>query len=89
MARERGKTAIESLEYKPADGGVVSETRSKVSRGGSGGGPSYDYDHKTAVHSSLEDAKAHLESCLGHCFAGSKEESVREPDEKAGTAPTD
>jgi hypothetical protein len=89
MARERGKEKIEGVEFRPAEGGLVSETRKKVSRGGSGGGPGYDYDHETAVHHSMDDAKAHLESCLGHVFKGGKEESVRVPDKEAGTQPTD
>lgn len=82
MARERGKAKIESLEFRPAEGGLISEMRKRVSRGGSGGGPAYEMDHETTVHPTMEHAEAHLRESLGHVFEGAKEESVREPEGK-------
>jgi hypothetical protein len=76
------KQEIEEVAFRPAKGGIISETRTKTKRPGQGGGPSYDYDHDTEVHPSMEHAQAHLEAKLGDCFGGKREEPTGEPGEK-------
>ncbi len=60
-----GKPEVDEVSFKPAEGGVISETRSKYKRGGQGGGPDYDYEHTTAIHSTIEHAQAHLAKTMG------------------------
>lgn len=75
---KRGKGEVESVQFKPAKGGVISETRHKIKRGGQGGGPLHDYEHETAVHPTIESAHAHLTAMMGHSFAGKAEEKEEE-----------
>lgn len=56
----KGKRTVESVEFRKAKGGVISETRFKTARGGQGGGPDCDYNHETAIHTTAEHAQAHL-----------------------------
>lgn len=70
-ASKSRKGEVISVEFRPAKGGVVSETRTKYKRGGQGGGPMDDYEHETAVHSTKEDAAAHLHAALGKAWGGS------------------
>lgn len=69
------KSTIESVSFRPAKGGVISETSHRTKRSGQGGGPMHDYDHETAVHPSMEHAQAHLGKMLGDCYGSSKGES--------------
>lgn len=71
----RGKPEVKEVSFKPAKGGIVSETRKEVKRGGQGGGPNYDYEHETAVHPTIESAHAHLTAMMGHAFAGKEEKA--------------
>ncbi len=63
------KTLVE-VSFKPATGGMISETRHKTSGGKFG--PDYKYD--TAVHGSLGHAVRHLKAAFGH--AGKKKAAV-------------
>lgn len=72
------KHEIESVEFRGAKGGIVSETRMRHKRPGQGGGPDYDYKHETGVHPTLEHAKEHLETALGHLFTGASKEGAKE-----------
>jgi hypothetical protein len=61
---DKGERELMSVEFTPAKGGVVSETRMKVKGKG-------DYpDHRTsrAIHASMADATRHLKSAMGDCF---------------------
>lgn len=69
----RGKTEVTHVSFKPAKGGIVSETHKETKRGGQGGGPMHDYDTETAVHPTIESAHAHLTAMMGHAFAGKSE----------------
>jgi hypothetical protein len=66
------------VSFKPAKGGVISETRTKMKRGGQGGGPDYDYKTENGVHPSMEHASAHLKSTLGHSFTDTEAEENAE-----------
>lgn len=66
----KGNRECVSVEFKPAKGGVVSESRFETKRGGQGGGPMMDYDHETAVHPTEESAHEHLGKMLGQHFEG-------------------
>lgn len=56
---------LQSIEFKPAKGGVISETRVRKTTPGR----DYpDYTTETAVHASVEDAIDHLKSKLESCF---------------------
>lgn len=70
---ERSKGEVKEVSFKPAKGGIVSETRREFKRGGQGGGPSHDYEHETAVHPDMKSAHAHMAAMMGHCFKGEKE----------------
>lgn len=74
----KGKPTVTSVEFRPAKGGVVSETRTETKRGGQGGGPMCDYDSATAVHPTLESAADHLKKHMGNAFS----DSDREADDK-------
>jgi hypothetical protein len=81
----KGKRICESVEFRPAKGGVVSETRYKVARGGQGGGPTHDYEHESGVHATKEDAHAHLDKMMGGAWATGEDtapKSEEEPGEK-------
>lgn len=56
---------VAGIEFKPADGGMISETRHRTA--GDKYGPSFE--HKTAVHAKLSDAVAHLKKHMGGSFA--------------------
>jgi hypothetical protein len=75
------KPEILEVAFKPAKGGVVSETRTRTPRGGQGGGPSFEHDSEQGVHPTMEHAVAHLKSSLGHCFGAAPEAEVEEPKE--------
>lgn len=63
--------SVDSVEFRPADGGLVSETRGKIARKGRGGmGP--EYKHSTGVHTTLSSAVAHMKKNLAHHFAKKK-----------------
>lgn len=64
----KGKREVEAVEFRPAKGGVISETKTKVHRGGQGGGPDYDYEREETGHPTHEHAAAHLKKMLGHAF---------------------
>lgn len=74
MAKHKGE--VESVTFRPAKGGVVSETTTAYKRGGQGGGPDREYEHETAVHPTHEHAAAHLKSMLGHAYASEEEEKA-------------
>lgn len=74
MNTKRGKPEVESVTFRPAKGGVISETARKIKRGGQGGGPMHDYEHETTVHPTIESAHEHLTAMMGHAFAGEKAE---------------
>jgi hypothetical protein len=67
MARESNsrdrKGEVMGLEFKPAKGGLISETHMKYKRGGQGGGP-------------MED---HLAAVMGHCFPSGTDKEDDEP----------
>lgn len=65
----KGKREVQEIVIRPAQGGVVSETRHKVHRGGQGGGPAYDHESATAVHGDMKSVRKHLNDHLGHCFS--------------------
>jgi hypothetical protein len=63
------------VEFRPAKGGITSETHMKFKRGGQGGGPSEDHETETAIHPTMDHAHAHLTAMLGHCMANQKAEA--------------
>jgi hypothetical protein len=67
------KGEVTEVGFRPAKGGVVSETRRRFKRSGQGGGPDFDHETETAVHATPESAAAHLKTVLGHAFAESTE----------------
>jgi hypothetical protein len=69
----KGKRTVVEVSFRPAKGGVVSETRTETKRGGQGGGPSMDYDQETAVHPTAEDAHAHLDKMMAGCWGKGSE----------------
>lgn len=82
MKKERGgKPEIQSVNFEPAEGGLVSETRMKYKRGGQGGGPDYDYETERAIHPSIEHAAEHLREKLGHHFGAKKATKEEAPAE--------
>jgi len=70
----RGKGEVVAVEFRPAKGGVTSETHMRYKRGGQGGGPMEDHEREMAVHTSAEDAHQHLSKMMGHCFGGKKDD---------------
>ncbi len=70
---ERSKGEVKEVSFRPAKGGVVSETRREYKRGGQGGGPMMDHESETAVHADMKSAMSHMKSCMGHCFKGESE----------------
>lgn len=75
MAR---KPEVVGIEFKPAKGGMMSETRTRQQRSGQGGGPLMEHDSEMAIHPTMDHAKAHLEKCMGHCFGSSDSEKTAE-----------
>lgn len=69
----KGKPEVKEVSFRPAKGGIVSETRKETKRGGQGGGPISDYEHETAVHPTIESAHEHLSAMMGHHFKGKAE----------------
>ena len=69
----KGKREVAEITIKPAAGGVTTETRHKVSRGGQGGGPAYDHEQANAIHPDMKSLRKHLNDHLGHCFSGGGE----------------
>jgi hypothetical protein len=67
------KAELLEVSYKPAQGGVISETRTRMKRGGQGGGPDYDHETEQAVHPTLEHAQKHLSKVFGKTFGGHEE----------------
>lgn len=53
--------SVQGIEFKPATGGMISETRHKVS----GGKYGPDYKYETAVHPSIGHAVRHLKAAFG------------------------
>lgn len=78
------KPELLEVSYRPAKGGVVSETRTRTKRSGQGGGPDFDHESETGVHPSLEHAQAHMASVLSDCFTGgsAKPQPNNNPGEK-------
>lgn len=75
----KGKKELRSVRFEPAKGGVISETETRVHRGGSGGGPEYDHEREMGVHPTMEHAKEHLGKMMAGCFKdGAKEEKLEE-----------
>jgi len=74
MIAEKGRKPghVESISFRPAEGGLVSETTTKYKRGGSGGGPDSEYDRETGIHPTIEHAIAHLKETMGHHYKGGK-----------------
>lgn len=64
------KPEVTGIEFRPAQGGMMSETHTRTQRSGQGGGPLMEHESEMAIHPSMEHAKAHLEKCMGHCFGG-------------------
>jgi hypothetical protein len=73
---QKSKPEVESVSFRPAKGGMISETHMRIKRGGQGGGPVHDYESNTAVHPDMKSAHAHLTAMLGHSFEGPSRESV-------------
>lgn len=67
----KSKPEVSEVTFRKAKGGVISETRKEIRRGGQGGGPVMDYEHESAVHSDMKSAHDHLTAMLGHSFEGS------------------
>ena len=65
----KGERELMGVEFSPAKGGVVSETRHRVK---SSRGDFMDHKVTKAVHTSLADVTRHLKTVMGDCF--SKEE---------------
>jgi len=65
-----GSRELIEVSFKPATGGMISETRHKT--GGGKFGP--DYKHDTAVHGSLGHAVRHLKAAFGQVGASKKKE---------------
>jgi hypothetical protein len=62
------KKELVSVELRPAKGGVISRTNMKTSRGGQGGGPSYDHNSEETVHPTMEHMQAHIGKMMGMAF---------------------
>ncbi len=67
-APSHGSRELIEVSFKPATGGMISETRHKT--GGGKFGPDYKYD--TAVHGSLGHAVRHLKAAFGKAAGGKK-----------------
>ena len=78
MARKREVVAI---EFKPAKGGIASETHFREHRGGQGGGPLMEHESEMGVHPDMASATAHLEKHLGHCFGSAEHHEPAEEKE--------
>ena len=76
-----GKPEVVRISFEPAEGGLVSETHMKYKRGGQGGGPDYDHETERGIHSTMEDAQAHLEEHFGKHFGAKKAAKAPEPPE--------
>jgi len=63
------KPELMGVEYTPAKGGVISETRTATKRGGMGGGGDYDHKSEKAVHPTLKHAQDHMANVMGKYFA--------------------
>lgn len=73
-----GRHELIEVSFKPATGGMISETRHKM--GGGKFGP--DYKHDTAVHGSLGHAVRHLKAAFGKA-SGKKDASMKKSDRSA------
>jgi hypothetical protein len=67
------KQEVIEVAFRPAQGGVISEARTRTRRSGQGGGPGYDYDTEEVVHPSFEHAAKHLRHVMGHCWKDEEE----------------
>ena len=76
---KKGHREVESVSYRPAKGGIISETRHKTFRGGQGGGPNFDWGSDDAVHPSMEHAMKHLKSMMGSVFGEAQKDGENEP----------
>ena len=79
------KGEVLGIEFKPAKGGLVSETHMRYKRGGQGGGPDWDHESETGVHPNMEHAHAHLEAMMGHCFGAGEAKEPNAEVEKEET----
>ena len=80
MAASR-EGSVRSVRFEAAKGGIISHTEKAYARGGQGGGPLEDIEHKPEVHPTMEHAKAHLEATMGHCFGEGSKEKEEKPEE--------
>lgn len=64
------QTDIDSIDFKPATGGLISTTR-RMSKGGKFGP---DYKSETAVHPSLDHAVRHMKKTFGESLSKKKKE---------------
>jgi hypothetical protein len=67
-----------AIEFKPAKGGIASETHFREHRSGQGGGPLMGHESEMGVHPDMASATAHLEKHMGHCFGGESHEPAKE-----------
>jgi len=77
-SRDR-KGEVMGLEFKPAKGGLISETTTKYKRGGQGGGPMEDHERESAVHPTIKHAQEHLAAVMGHCCPSGTDKEDDEP----------
>jgi len=63
------KPELMGVEYTPAKGGVISDTRTRIKRGGMGGGGDFDHKSEKAVHPTLKHAQDHMANVMGKYFA--------------------
>jgi hypothetical protein len=83
MARTHAKGEVQEVSFRPAEGGLVSETHTKFKRSGQGGGPDFDHERETAIHPTIEHAHDHLSAMLGHHF-GTEKKAAKPEDGKDG-----
>ena len=76
------KSELMGVDFTPAKGGVISETRTRIKRGGMGGGPDFDHNSVKAVHPTLKHAQDHMASVMGKYFAAkdAKPEAESKPE---------
>lgn len=80
----KGKREIESLTFRPAKNGVISEASFRTQRGGQGGGPVHDYDSdKPMMHRTREEAHAEVDRHFGKHWGDSTEDGSPDRETKA------
>ena len=76
------KSELVEVSYRPAKGGIVSETRTRTRRSGQGGGPDYDHETEQGVHPTTQHAQAHLKELFAHIVDHLPEEEAEIRQEK-------